>query len=621
MKKIHKLIFFYFLSSSLFATGLEVKYKDITNEHWAYKSIENLTRKGILDINTEIFNGEKTINRFDLAYFLSKTLNRIENDKADRADLIILEHIVHEFSDELSKFGFDTRTYLLKVDSFESRIEENKIAVEGTKADILKIGTRLEKIEKENSRKNQLFTQGDGLVDSKLEFLNDFNLYLKSNIDYKLNEKDDKNSFKGSHQLGLAFKRPNYEFFLESETSDNERKRGELLVKGQINNEIIKGYTLNFHTSDYERYFRSHFNNVIYDNHNSYTYIESKKEYQHDSFDSYGLALVNENMGFFVEKTRSDYDNVYNNDNELQGVTVDNGFSDTFNFIAKLDYKFFQGLVLKNVNNNNLDLELTAKYPLKKFEVAGAISQKSGGDRYLTGEFNKNKLSGSFDGVNLAPYDTLRFLNAEMVYGGKSNFTLGLESKFDKEDKLYTTYYGSYKYNLTDRGKIKYKYEYLNRDSKKDRDDFQNHYVVVNIFGEKINTYASYNIISLNKKYYYSNKQDNNYYENEADYRETLLKSTYKFNDKALAKMGYIRRQYDKENKDDREISFVQGQYNINSNAYFFAKYIRNTAEEDFSDRRLDVDNNMIDLDFNSRTGVIRSAPEGRIEVGIELVF
>ena len=611
MKKIHKLIFFYFLSSSLFATGLEVKYKDITNEHWAYKSIENLTRKGILDINTEIFNGEKTINRFDLAYFLSKTLNRVENDKADRADLIILEHIVHEFSDELSKFGFDTRTYLLKVDSFESRIEENKIAVEGTKADILKLDTRLEKIEKENSRKNQLFTQSEGLVDSKLEFLNDFNLYLKSNIDYKLNEKTDKNSFKGSHQLGLSFNRPNYEFFLESETSDKERKRGELLVKGQINNEIIKGYTLNFHTSDYERYFRSHFNNVIYDNHNSYSYTESSKEYQHDSFDSYGLAVVNENMGFFVEKTRSDYDNVYNNDNELQGVTVDNGFSDTFNFIAKLDYKYFQGLALKNVNNNNLDLELTAKYPLKKFEVAGAVSQKSGGERYLTGEFNNDKL---------LPYDTLRFLNAEMVYGGKINFTLGLESKFDKEEKLYTAYYGSYKYNLTDRGKIKYKYEYVNRDSKKNRDDFQNHYVVVNIFGEKINTYASYNITSLNKKYYYSNKQDN-YYENEADYRETLLKSTYKFNDKALAKMGYIRRQYDKENKDDREISFVQGQYNINSNAYFFAKYIRNTAEEDFSDRRLDVDNNMIDLDFNSRTGVIRSAPEGRIEVGIELVF
>ncbi len=612
MKKIHKLIFFYFLSYNLFATGLEVKYKDITNEHWAYKSIESLTRKGILDINTEIFNGEKTINRFDLAYFLSKTLNRVENDKADRADLIILEHIVHEFSDELSKFGFDTRTYLLKVDSFEARIEENKIAVEGTKADILKLDTRLEKIEKENSRKNQLFTQSEGLVDSKLEFLNDFNLYLKSNIDYKLNEKDDKNSFKGSHQLGLAFKRPNYEFFLESETSDNERKRGELLVKGQINNEIIKGYTLNFHTSDYERYFRSHFNNVIYDNHNSYTYTESDKEYQHDSFDSYGLAMVNENMGFFVEKTRSDYDNVYNNENELQGVTVDNGFSDTFNFIAKLDYKYFQGLALKNVNNNNLDLELTAKYPLKKFEIAGAVSQKSGGERYLTGEFNNEKLQS---------YDILRFLNAEMVYGGKSNFTLGLESKFDREDRLYTAYYGSYKYNLTDRGKIKYKYEYVNRDSKKDRDDFQNHYVVVNIFGEKINTYASYNIISLNKKYYYSNNQDKNYYENEVDYRETLLKSTYKFNDKTLVKMGYIRRQYDKENKDDREISFVQGQYNINNNAYFFAKYIRNTAEEDFSDRRLDVDNNMIDLDFNNRTGVIRSAPEGRIEVGIELVF
>ena len=69
MKKIHKLIFFYFLSSSLFATGLEVKYKDITNEHWAYKSIENLTRKGILDINTEIFNGQFiTIQRSKTKY-------------------------------------------------------------------------------------------------------------------------------------------------------------------------------------------------------------------------------------------------------------------------------------------------------------------------------------------------------------------------------------------------------------------------------------------------------------------------------------------------------------------------------------------------------------------------
>ena len=125
---------------------------------------------------------------------------------------------------------------------------------------------------------------------------------------------------------------------------------------------------------------------------------------------------------------------------------------------------------------------------MKKFEVAGAISQKSGGERYLTGEFNNNGLNGKFDSDNLAPYDTLRFLNAEMVYAGKSNLTLGLESKFNIEDKLYTSYYGSYKYNLTDRGKIKYKYEYINRDSRKNRDDFQNHYFVVNIFGEKINT-------------------------------------------------------------------------------------------------------------------------------------
>lgn len=612
MKKIQKLIIFYLLSFNIFSTSLEVKYRDISSEHWAYKSIQNLTQKGILDISSEIFNGERTINRFDLAYFLSKTLDRVENDKADRADLIILEHIVYEFSEELSKFGFDTKTYLLKVDSFESRIEENRIFMEGAKADIIKLDNRIKLIERENSRKNQFFNQGENFVDSKLEFLNDFNFYLKANVDYKLNESTDKNSFKGAHQLGLAIKRPNYELFLESETSDKERKRGELLIKGQMSNEIIPGYTLNFHTADYERYFKSHFNNVIYDNHNSYRYIESGKEYQHDSFDSYGIALANENMAFLVEKTRSDYDNVYVSTNQVQGVTVDNDFSDTFNFIGKFDYKYFQALLLKNINNSNLDLELTAKYPVKNFEVAGAISQKSGSKRSIVGEFNNSDLTN---------YDTLRFLNGEMVYGGKSNFTLGLESKFNEEDKLYTAYYTSYKYNLTDRGKIKYKYEFINRDKKKDREDFQNHYFVVNIFGEKINTYFSYNIINLNKKYYLSNTQNNNYYKNEIDYNELLLKSTYKFNEKALAKVGYTIRRYEEESKEDKEITFVQGQYNINTNAYFFVKYIKNTSDGDFNDRRLDVDNNMIDLDFDNRTGVLRSAPEGRIEVGIELVF
>lgn len=612
MKKMLKIVIFILLTINVMGTSIEkkIKYKDITPEHWAYKAIENLYKKGILDINSDLFNGEKTVNRYDLASFLSKTLDRVENVKADRADLIVLEHIVYEFSEELSKFGFDSKTYLLKVDSFESRLQENKISAEGNKADLIKVETRLSSIEKELSRKNQFLGQGDSFTETRLKYFDNFNLYLKSNIDYTLNDTD--NSFKGAQKLGLSFKKENYELFLESETSDKEKKNGELLVKGQINNEILKGYTLNFHTVDYERYYKSHFNNVIYDNHNSYSYTtDSGKEYQYDYFDSYGLALVNENMGIFLEKTRSDYEDVFSG-TEVEGVTVDKAFSDTFNFIGKFNYKYFDSLILKNGNNDNLDFEITGKYPIKKIELSTAYSQKIGTERSLAGEFNNGDL------VNYK-YNDLKFLNAEIVYGGKSNLTFGLESKFNETDKLYTAYYGSYKYNLTDNGKIKYKYEYINRDKAKGRKDFENHYFVINIFGEKINTYGSYSIIDMNKKYYYTNNQNENYYADELNFNETLLKSTYKINDKALAKIGYLLRKY-KNQTNKKEISFAQAQYNMDENTHIFIKYIKNTGD-DFNDRKLDIDNNMIDLDFDTKTGVIRSASDGRIEFGIELVF
>lgn len=615
MKKILQIVLYIYLSVNVFSeTVSTLKYTDITSEHWAYKSIENLTKKGILDINSNLFNGEKAINRFDMAYFLSKTLDRIENDKADRADLVVIEHIVYEFSEELSKFGFDSQTYLKKVDSFEAKLEENRVASEENKQGLVKLETRLNNLEKDVSRKNQFITS-DSSISDKLSFLNDISFYLKSNIDYNINDTSENNSFKGAHQLGIALKKNTYELFLESETSDKERKNGELLIKGQVESEVLKGYSLNFHTSDYERYIHSHFNNVIYDNHNSYTYTENDKTYQYDSFDSYGLALANENMGVYVEKTRTDYDGKYADhldSEDLSGVTVNQSFSDTFNFITKFDYKYFEAMALKNGNNENMDFEITAKYPIKKFEAALAYSEKRGTDRVISGT-NIND-----EEYDLLKFDKLQYLNGEMVYGGKSNFTLGFESKFNEGEKLYTAYTGSYKYNLTENGKIKYKYEYINRDSEKNRRDFQNHYIMVNIYGEKLNTYAAFNLISLNKRYYVNNT-DEDYYDVEKDYKETLIKSTYTINPKALFKIGYLVREMN-ETSEKNEISFVQGQYKVNNNALVFVKYIKNTGE-DFNDRRLDADNNMIDLDFDSSTGVIREAAQGRIEFGIELVF
>ena len=58
MKKILKIMLYIYLSVNIFSeTTSTLKYTDITSEHWAYKSIENLTKKGILDISSNVFNG------------------------------------------------------------------------------------------------------------------------------------------------------------------------------------------------------------------------------------------------------------------------------------------------------------------------------------------------------------------------------------------------------------------------------------------------------------------------------------------------------------------------------------------------------------------------------------
>ena len=64
----------------------------------------------------------------------------------------------------------------------------------------------------------------------------------------------------------------------------------------------------------------------------------------------------------------------------------------------------------------------------------------------------------------------------------------------------------------------------------------------------------------------------------------------------------------------------MQVEYKFRNNMKSYLKYIENSGI-DFNDRQLDIDQNMIDLDFNSRTGVIREAKEGRIELGIEIEF
>ncbi len=608
MKKISVILTFFLLINTLIYSFNAHELKDISSEHWAYKSIENLSEKGIISLDEEIFDGQKSVNRFEMAYFLSKTLDRIDDEKANRDDLLILEHIVYEFSEELAKFGFNSKNYLDRLVAFETKLEQNRINSEKNKEAIDDLNLRLKTLEEGRNRTGSfLENSGTGYSD-KIQYLEDFTLYLESSIDYLSGSNSESDKYKGSYTLGLAFIQDNFELMLESETSDRERKKGELIVKGQLETNLVKDYYLTFHTRDYERYLRSHFNNVIYDNHNSYTYTDGEKRYEYDYFDSYGISLTNENLGFYIEKTRTDYDSVYK-DKGTDGVSVNDDFTDAFNFIAQGKFKYFEGLILQNGNNKNMDMELAVKYPLGKVELIGAYSIKQGEDRSVVGMAKEQKENPIY------LYDELKIINGEIIFGGNSNLTLGLEIK-SEEVTLYNNYYGSFRYQLSDTGNIKYKFEYLDSFE----DVHKNHYFLLNINSEKWNTYGAYNLISTNKDYLVSEESTKNTYDKETNYKETLIKMEYKLNDAIKAKAGYLLREYEGVENGQNTISFIQGIYNFSNTIRGYIKYIKNDGI-DFHDRRLDIDNDMIDLDFDSRTGVIREAKEGRVELGIEIEF
>ena len=143
MKK--KLLIFFILSSTLFA---ELSFKDINKEHWAHRSIENLVQKDIWRENSDIFQGKKEVTRYEFAYYLSKTLNKLDTEKASSGDLIILENLVYEFAKELNKYGFDTDLYLSKVNTMEETIEVLKGQIEENQRVIEELQNRIDELEK-----------------------------------------------------------------------------------------------------------------------------------------------------------------------------------------------------------------------------------------------------------------------------------------------------------------------------------------------------------------------------------------------------------------------------------------------------------------------------------------
>jgi peptidoglycan hydrolase CwlO-like protein len=142
-----KKILIIFMMTTSFAFSSEI-YEDISNEHWAYRAVENLYNNGILPKDSETFDGTKKIDKYDLVYYLSKTLNKIDETKASQSDLLILEHLVYDFSNELNKIGFNTDLYIKKIKNNEKDIEILKKKVLINEMEIEQLKSEIEKLKK-----------------------------------------------------------------------------------------------------------------------------------------------------------------------------------------------------------------------------------------------------------------------------------------------------------------------------------------------------------------------------------------------------------------------------------------------------------------------------------------
>lgn len=121
MKKIA--FIFFMIIVSLYASDNSLTFSDVPKDHWAYKAIQNLVDEGVISTNTKLFNGEIPISRYEFADELNRSFKTLDEKKANRGDLVLLESLVYEFSKELTKIGFDT-------DVFNGKIENLRIDVE-----------------------------------------------------------------------------------------------------------------------------------------------------------------------------------------------------------------------------------------------------------------------------------------------------------------------------------------------------------------------------------------------------------------------------------------------------------------------------------------------------------
>lgn len=112
------------VASVITTTGFAGTFSDVPANHWAYKSVEQLSSRGIIKGWNEKFNGNDTITRYQMAVLIGRMLDAVDKGApTDSAATASLSRLVTEFSNELALIG-------AKVDAIEARTISNEKRIE-----------------------------------------------------------------------------------------------------------------------------------------------------------------------------------------------------------------------------------------------------------------------------------------------------------------------------------------------------------------------------------------------------------------------------------------------------------------------------------------------------------
>jgi len=135
-----KLVLYLFVVVSI--NSFSSEYRDISEEHWAYKAIKNLSEKGVLSKRSSTFSGQKYITKYELVNYLSRAMKNIDKEKASSSDLLVLERLIQDFSNDLNDIGFDSEKQLKEINSLGKRLRTLERKIDRLEKEVIKLRNR-----------------------------------------------------------------------------------------------------------------------------------------------------------------------------------------------------------------------------------------------------------------------------------------------------------------------------------------------------------------------------------------------------------------------------------------------------------------------------------------------